>query len=65
MEPDMMKEDGMEMDEMKKQVKNQADMIKGISEKISSFINSVVVGPPKVTTGDQDGKPRRLFNEYP
>ena len=62
MEPDMMK---VEMDEMNKQVKNQADMIKGMSEMMTKFVNSVIPGPPKETTGDQDGNPRRLFNPYP
>ena len=62
MEPDMMK---VEMDEMKEQVKNQADMIKGMSEMMTKFVNSVILGPRKETTGDQDGNPRRLFNPYP
>ena len=45
MEPDTMK---LEMDEMKK-VKNQAKMIKGMSEMMSKFDNSVIPGPPKET----------------
>ena len=36
-----------EKDEMKKQVKNQADMIKSVSEMISNFVNSVILGLPK------------------
>ena len=46
MEPDMMK---VEMD-MKKQVKNQVDMIKGMSEMMRKFVNSVNPGPQKETT---------------
>ena len=44
MESDMMK---VEMDEMKKQVKNQADTIKGMSERMSKFVKSVIPSPPK------------------
>ena len=54
----------LEMDEMKKQVKNQADMIIGMSEMMSKFVNLVIPGLTKETTGDQDGHPRRLFNPY-
>ena len=46
-------------------MKNQADMIKGMSEIITKFVNSVIPGPEKETTGDQDGVPRRLFNPHP
>ena len=42
----------VEMDEMKKQVKNQADMIIGMSETMSKFVNSVIPGLTKETTGD-------------
>ena len=32
---------------------------------MSKFVNSVIPGPPKETTRDQDGDPCRLFNPYP
>ena len=37
----------VEMGEMKKQVKNQADVIKGMSEMMSKFVSSVITGQPK------------------
>ena len=32
---------------------------------MTKFVNSVIPGLKKETTGDQDGNPRRLFNPYP
>ena len=40
-------------------------MIKGMSEVMSKIVNSVIPGPPRETTGDQEENPRRLFNPYP
>ena len=53
------------MGEMKKEVKNQKDLIKGLSKMMSKFVNSVKPGPGKEKTGNQVGKPRQLFGPYP
>ena len=43
MEPEMMK---AEMEEMKKQVKNQADMIKGMPDTMSNFVRGLKARSP-------------------
>ena len=48
LEPDIMK---AEKDDMKKQVKHQADMIKEMSKMTSKFVNSIIPGPQKNKRG--------------